>query len=756
MYIAAFSLYAMIPGSDEIYQDLKVRIDQLNNRTGIKDGLNIIETARLKSSLEKIKKHQKEGTSHDAKVLLAMAYLHDQAGNQRGAYGVFDQLELYYKKNKNRESNLFNLVRVTSILGSIFETEKYGALFLKDFPASDKVEAVRRLMLSSLFFNREYKKSLTLSENMIGELTPGTEQHDICQFVLGGSYFYLGEYDKAQPELDKYVKEYPEGKFIMHAEYYQASNLTRQLKMDQAAKLLDAFLKKYPKPDENIYMANALFDRASCHFSANEYDQALAILDRLSSEFPESSVIEMAYNMKGNIQESSDKMEEAEKSYLAAFALAKKRGNRPVAAEALSYLVGMLCIEEGKKPNPRAKDAVPYYDLFMKEYSDSQFKPQVVVYGMPAMKAVGRSDEGLENLQKVIPELANSKRSAFLEESVNAYTKAFLEKKGNTPEKLKDLYYNFPGIDLKNQRVLALLRIAIISVYEEEREKAVAAKNEDAIRSYDSSIKVLFQDLKTEFNPADLTNYVLLKVADYLREKTSAPKQSVPYYEALLKRKDKFGVFKARLGIADVMGMSDDVSENKKAIRQLEEVYKLAKDEKTTRGKALFRLVEIYAKIADWDKVEEKARLYLSEKYSKKLGLVSYLYAKSFDERKKLEDALGNYSMVYSRYTGYIAISAPSVKRVMEILWERDLPAGAKVGEMTLKVGDRQNAYSGIGAKYIASTRRIRETNKKLTDSEAAAWDEVAALVKKYENSGLVKTLEQLKEERLKNRRGGR
>jgi hypothetical protein len=32
----------------------------------------------------------------------------------------------------------------------------------------------------------------------------------------------------------------------------------------------------------------------------------------------------------------------------------------------------------------------------------------------------------------------------------------------------------------------------------------------------------------------------------------------------------------------------------------------------------------------------------------------------------------------------------------------------------------------------------------------------VAALVKKYENSGLVKTLEQLKEERLKNRRGGR
>jgi len=391
----------------------------------------------------------------------------------------------------------------------------------------------------------------------------------------------------------------------------------------------------------------------------------------------------------------------------------------------------------------------------MKDYPDSPFKPQVVVYGLPCMKAADRLDEGLKNLQVIIPELANRSNSNFLEESVNAYTKAYLEKKGNTPEKLKDLYYNFPGIDVENQRVLALLRIAIIGVYEGEREKAVAAKDEDGILRYESSIKILFQDLKNEFKPEDLTNFVLLKVADYLREKTSAPKQSVPYYEALLSRKDKFGEFKARLGIADVMGNSDNEAENKKAITQLEEVYKRAED-KTTRGKALFRLIEINAKLGNWKVCEEKARLYLAKKFSKKIGLVSYLFAKSFDERKLVDDAIANYSMVAARYTGYIAISAPSVKRVMEMMWDRGLAVGSKVGEVTLKVGDRQNAYSGIGAKYIASTKRIRETNKKLTDSEAAAWDEVAALVKKYENSGVVKTLAQLKEERLKSRRGGR
>ena len=754
MYVATFNLYAMIPGSDEILEDIRVREEQLGDRPGIKDGLNIIEAATLRATADKIKKRLSEGKSHDAKVLTAMAYLQDKMGNHRGVLGVLNQLELYYKKNVNRETNLFNLVRVSSVLGDIGDTEKYGSLFIKNFPASSKASTVRRLMLSSLFFNGKYKECLELAEGMISDLPSGSEQHEICLFVLGGSHFYLGQYSKAQPQLEKYVKEYPEGKFIMHAEYFLASNLTRMQQFTKAAEKLNAFLAKYPDRSKNVYMANALFDLASCHFSNGEYDAASKIIENLLTDFPNSPIIAMAYNMRGNILETEKKFDEAEKSYIEAYNIAKKKGSKSVAAEALSYLVGMLCAEEGKKVNPRAKDAVPYYETFMKDYPKSQFRPQVVVYGYPGMKAAGKAEEGLKNMQDTIPELAKRSNSAFLEETVNAFTKAYLEFPGNTPEKLKDLYFNFPGIDLKNQRVLALLRIAIIGVFEGEKEKAVAAKDESKVMRYDSAIKVLFRDLKTEFKPKDLTNLILLKVADYLREKTSAPKQAIPYYEELLNRKDQFGKFKARFGIADILGNSDNPADNKKAIDQLKDVYKLAKKDKdkATQGKALFRLVEINDKLGNWDKVESWGRQYLAEKHTKKAAVVSYLFAKSFDKRNKLEDALANYSMVYARYPGYIAISAPSVKRVMEIMWERDLPAGSKVGTQTLKVGDRQSAYSEIGYKYIASTTRIRQSGK-LTDAEAAAWDEVAALVKKYENSGLVKTVAQLKEERLKNRR---
>ena len=474
-------------------------------------------------------------------------------------------------------------------------------------------------------------------------------------------------------------------------------------------------------------------------------------------------MIDMAFTMRGNIHESMADFEDAEKYYLQALEVAEMRNNDSVAGEALSYLVGMLAAQKGPdkdNPYPRLKDAVPFYKHFMKDYSTTPFKPQVVVYGMPAMKAVGEEEAGLKNLQDVITELAGDERQFFLEESVNAFSDFFLQKEGNTPEQLKDFYYSFPGIDISNRRVLALLRIAIIGVFEEQIKTAEANEDKDLVLKYSSGIKALFKDLKGEFDPAQLTNFVLIRIGDYLRKKTSAPKQALPYYEELLSRDDKFGEFKARLGIADVLGSSDDVSDNKQAIVSLEDIRKRATDDEQVQEDALFRIVEISAKIGDWAKCETSCRQYLDAKYSKKTAQVSYLFAVSYDKRGMNEDALFNYGNVYNRYRGFILISAPSVQRVMEIMWQRDMKAGEQVGTgdkaRIVEMDDRQTCYQKIGWPYVNGTKRIRENNPDMTDEEKDLWDAVAALVKKYETSGLIKTMEQVREEELEAKRRGK
>jgi len=71
-------------------------------------------------------------------------------------------------------------------------------------------------------------------------------------------------------------------------------------------------------------------------------------------------------------------------------------------------------------------------------------------------------------------------------------------------------------------------------------------------------------------------------------------------------------------------------------------------------------------------------------------------------------------------------------------------------------MSDRQQAYQKIGYAFIASTKKIRENSKEITEAEKIALDDVNALVMKYERSGQVKTMEQVKEEREENRRRGR
>lgn len=763
MNIAALNLYSMIPSSEVMMQDIQSRIEQLPGRRGIVDRNNTIEVARLKKGLESLKEKMNSGDPDDVGILTAMCYLHDKVGNQRGVYGGLQMLERYYNKSKNREANLYNLVRVSSLIGRIMETEKYGQIFLDAYPDSDKAEGVRRMMLTSLFFAGEYEKCLKVAEAVIDVVPEKTEQHDICLFVLGGSYFYLGRFDEAQPFIDQHIKAYPNSKLIMHSRYYQASNQTRLQNWAEAAKLLDKFFEDYPDPAQNVYTSIALYDRANCHFAESEYEPALVILRRLEEEFPKSSMIDLAYSMRGNIHESMEDFDDAENYYQRALEVSEQRDNDSVAGEALSYLVGMLATIKGPdkdNPLPRLKDAVPFYQQFMEKYKTTPFRPQVAVYGMPAMKAIGKEDDGLKQLQEVITDLAGKQRQFFLEESINAFSDFFLQKEGNTPEMLKELFYDFPGIDLSNKRVLALLRIAVIGVFEDQVQAAEAAKDKDLTMRYNAGIKALFKDLKSEFAPQDLTNFVLVRIGDYIRTKTSVPKEALPYYEELLTREDKFGEFKARLGIADVLGDSDSLEDNKTAIVSLEDVMKRAQDDEQIQEEALFRIIELSGKIKDWAKCEASCRSYLDAKHAKNAAQVSYLFAVSFDKRGMNEDALFYYGNVYNRYRGFILISAPSVHRVMEIMWERNMKAGEQIGAgekaIILEMDDRQTCYQKIGWPYINGTKRIRETNPDMTDEEKALWDSLAALVKKYETSGLIKTMEQVREEEAEAKRRGK
>jgi hypothetical protein len=178
--------------------------------SSVKDGTNILIKSKLDQDLKVLEESERRGKRATEMVkLAAMAFLHEKHGNVRGAYAAYQQLELLLPRtSEKREDNLFNLVRTSSLVAAGADTQKYGEIFLKTSrtparpggPPHDALLAVLRRRVRHLHRGGGADAA---------KLTEDTPEHDICLHVLGGSYFYTGQFDKAQPLLDQHVEKYP-------------------------------------------------------------------------------------------------------------------------------------------------------------------------------------------------------------------------------------------------------------------------------------------------------------------------------------------------------------------------------------------------------------------------------------------------------------------------------------------------------------------------------------------------------------------
>ncbi len=727
----AFAVFQLIPGTDVMIDDIKARIRMLGKRAGMQEPTRTVNKTALQASLDKLEKERSSGETNESILLAATGYLHDMQGNIRGAHTCYEQLERFYPKAKMREDNLFHLVRTSAGVGNYLEAEKHGAVFLDTYPDSRHVPDVRRILLTSLFFGGEYQTCIDVALKMIDQVEKGTKEHEMCHHVLGGSYYYTGQYDKAQPLLDEHLQLYPEGTFQQAAQYFQASNNVRLQFWAKAAALLDAFLEKHPDPEKNVYLPFALLDRALTHFTEDQMEPALDKLAELLKTFPNSEIADSAYILRGNILQAQDDAAGAETAFKKALEIAERVGHKATAGEALYYLVIVLT-ESGKD---RIAEAVPYADKFWKDYAaGSPYQARLAVAQVDAYEAAGRGEEAVKRLEGVISGMASNPDADGLEEVINSYTEIY--QRNHTPDELKDHFYDFPGVGRTDMAAKALLRTAIIGVFEQ---KLKAAQTDDERIKASAMIKVLFEELKNDFNLKDLTNYILVRTGDFLRERTSAPRQALPYYDAALERSDQSYRFAALFGRAAVLSGGSD-AEKDQAVESLRRVYQDSQD-KDEREKALYQIVLTQVAKQDHAATEAAALEYLNHdpKYTGFAPQAGLILARSYHERNMRDEALAAYARVWGAYPGLISISAPATKAWMELSYQRNNPATDKASS------DRQAAYE-VGWDYINKTRRFFENpGHKIPPEEVEMWKQVEALVDEYVASPDVKSMEELR-----------
>jgi tetratricopeptide (TPR) repeat protein len=732
MYRAALTLYQLAPSTDAAIDDLRAQLKLMGPLERLTVAGNVYTRKSLEAELAALEEQRRGNNSLEMTQLAATAFIHEKNDNVRGAYAAYRQLEAFYPGSEKREDNLYHLVRTSSLVGTTADTLKYAETFLKDFPDSRYLPDIRRLMLASAFFDGKYESCIEIAAPLLPTLQEGTPEHDLCLHVLGGSYYYTLEHENAQPLLEKHVEKYPESMFALSSQYFRASNLARLGNHAKAAELLDAFLTTHSDPATNIYMPFALYDRADCHYSLDQPEAGLEVIARIVRDFANTIIIDQAYLLRGNIEESLKNADRAEQAYKMAYENSIKLEHEGLASDALFSLVMMLSTPELK----RLKDAVPFVDKFWQKHAEgSPYRARRAMGQFPALAAAGRAEEGLKRLREIIAETASSEDTSELETLISEYTNAYLTK--HTPEELKDHFFNFPGIRAGDTAARALLRVYVIRVFEDLLKKA--KEETDRVR-IQAIIKVLFQELKTDFPLKGLTPNTLVKVGDYLRRNTATPREALPYYDEVLARNDLKERFPALIGRADIYGNSGTAADIDKALADFETVFNES-DDKNQDEFALFRTIELLIAKQEYAKAAEKAQFYLDPKksgimrpkYSPQVGL---MLAQSFDERKMVNDAIARYGMVYGSHTGNIGVSAPAVTRWMELLWARDNKSGDPP--------DRQGAYQG-GAQYVQNTGRFKD---KMTEEEVKLWQEVEKLVQTYEANPGIKSMRDINREK--------
>jgi tetratricopeptide (TPR) repeat protein len=75
--------------------------------------------------------------------LAAIALIHEKAGNVRGAYTCYLQLEANHPGAKNRELHLYQLIRTASVIGEFQSARNHAWTLRRDFPESTFLAEIR-------------------------------------------------------------------------------------------------------------------------------------------------------------------------------------------------------------------------------------------------------------------------------------------------------------------------------------------------------------------------------------------------------------------------------------------------------------------------------------------------------------------------------------------------------------------------------------------------------------------------------------
>ncbi|PLX12922.1 MAG: hypothetical protein C0594_01880 [Marinilabiliales bacterium] len=146
--------------------------------------------------------------------------------------------------------------------------EKYKRV-VEEFPGNPEIDDAL-IEIKKIYLDMNNVEGYVDYSNSIGEYTVTKTEEDSLMFITAEKIYLKGDCDQAKGHLNKYIKKFPNGRYILSAHYYKANCNMQNGDEDEALESYQFIISK-PKTK---YTSNALYNAAKINYKNKNYKAA--------------------------------------------------------------------------------------------------------------------------------------------------------------------------------------------------------------------------------------------------------------------------------------------------------------------------------------------------------------------------------------------------------------------------------------------------------------------------------------------------
>ena len=740
LHTLALRFFSMVPTLEEVDYDIQRRIQVLPGQA---------VPAAYQQLIDQVKALREQAMPPDVEMLRLVARSYESLGNTQAPREIYRHLVEAYPdlEPERRAEILHEAARFSTMMGDYASAQYFGEIFMAELPEHKLRDNVAVFMLQSLFSSQQFEEVIRISEIVRDRFELGNEQRELPDALYGLSLYSLGRHEEAKAAFDEYVEAYKETGNREMVTYHRANNRMILGDFRHGADLAEEFQREFP--DSERFGDLSLADLALCRYNLEDYTAAAAAVEKLEERYPQSQALDRSLIIKGDAlvvmgqeKEEEEEMQQLEQEGLQAYLKAIDVGKalegsgKNVDAHKASVSEAIAKATDIYVTNEEWEETVALYDSFFPNYAGTFFEPQVSVYSMAALEQVGRGEDGLIQLEKMINALGDrapeDQDLNLLRQAIGSYSEASVRVRG--PEKTLATLGTFPGLDPENQALMTWLKMQKVIVLQGLKGEVERGSSQEV--EYTSQIDQEFREME-QFDVQALSEIALKMIGDYLSSSEN-PFLAVRYYEELLVRDNPDAdelKASADLGLGRLEARSADNAKHNSARERFKRVINEYGD-KALIPEAWLELGRVDMKLDRWEDAKTAFATINQNKgwlSPEERAESNFSYGMCLEQIDDIGGAFQAYNIVWVSYAKYAEWSTLALEKVMDLGFK---DADATIEDPVANRAKKIDFYKLLKKKMVQwqnfpetdALRRLQRRVPAMRDELAITQEEEAAI----------------------------